>query len=318
LPPLYRNGDREATAEAGPQLDDRDGASARSGLSLYANGAREMRHEQAFQVTAERVLARAELAVATKAGRTRIERLYQEGSAKIRMPRTAGDPLEAVLINTAGGLTGGDRLDWAIAVGEHASATVTTQACEKVYRASSGVAEVGCRLSVASGGRLAWLPQETIVFDNSCFRRRIEVDLAADGELLLVEAVLFGRRAMGESVRKARFADRWRVRRGTRLVHAEDFAVGPQAGDVLASRAALAGATALATVAHFSDDAAAKLEAVRSIVGDAGGASAWRVAGSGKLLARFVADDGYALRRRLVPLIELLNGQAGLPKIWTL
>jgi len=277
-----------------------------------------MRHEQAFAVTAERVEARAELAVATKAGRTRIERLYQEGSAKIRMPRTAGDPLEAVLINTAGGLTGGDRLDWAISVGEDASATVTTQACEKIYRASSGIAEVGCRLSVASRGRLAWLPQETIVFDNSSFRRRIEVDLAEDGEALLVEAVLFGRRAMGESVRNARFADRWRVRRGNRLIHVEDFAIGPQAGSELASRAALAGAAGFATVALFGREAEAKLDAVRAIVGESGGASAWRVAGSGKLLARFVGDDGYTLRKRLVPLIELLNGQAGLPKIWTL
>lgn len=269
-------------------------------------------------MTAERVEARAELAVAKKAGRTRIERLYQEGSAKIRMPRTAGDPLEAVLINTAGGLTGGDRLDWTIAVGEDASATVTTQACEKVYRASSGIAEVGCRLSVASRGRLAWLPQETIVFDNSSFRRRIDVDLAEDGEALLVEAVLFGRRAMGESVRNARFADRWRVQRGSRLIHAEDFAIGPHAAGELASRAALAEAAGFATVALFAREAEAKLDAVRAIIGETGGASAWRVAGSGKLLARFVADDGYTLRKRLVPLIELLNGQAGLPKIWTL
>ena len=51
-------------------------------------------------------------------GRTRVERLYQEGAAKIRMPRTSSaDPLEAMLINTAGGLTGGDRLDWQIEAG---------------------------------------------------------------------------------------------------------------------------------------------------------------------------------------------------------
>src|SRR4051812_16698258 len=108
-----------------------------------------MRQELAHAAVAERVTALGELAVVRKAGRTRIERLYQEGSAKIRMPSTAGDPLEAVLINTAGGLTGGDRLDWAVSVGEGASATVSTQTCEKVYRASFGVAEVSCRLTVA-------------------------------------------------------------------------------------------------------------------------------------------------------------------------
>lgn len=277
-----------------------------------------MRHEQPVADIAERVAARGELVVAVKAGCNRIERLYQEGAAKIRMPKTAADALEAVLINTAGGLTGGDRLHWGIAVGEGAAATVTTQACEKIYRASFGVAEVSCRLSVAAGGRLAWLPQETIVFDNSSFRRRLDIDLAPDAEALVLEAAIFGRRAMGETVRRAYFADRWRVRRSDRLIHAEDLAIGPHAAGQLASNAAFAGATAVATLASFCGDAEAKLDAVRAVIGEAGGASAWRVGGSGKLLARVVAEDGYALRKRLIPLMELLNGQAALPKVWTL
>lgn len=78
----------------------------------------------------------------TRAGRTRIAELYQEGAAKIRLPAVPDDPLEAILINTAGGLTGGDRIAWSIDVGAGASAMVTTQACEKVYRAGSGRAEV--------------------------------------------------------------------------------------------------------------------------------------------------------------------------------
>lgn len=277
-----------------------------------------MRHEQPVAEIAERVAARGELAVARKAGQNRIERLYQEGAAKIRMPKTAADALEAVLINTAGGLTGGDRLHWSVAVGEGAAATVTTQACEKVYRASFGVAEVSCQLSVAAGGRLAWLPQETIVFDNSSFRRRLNIDLAPDAEALVLEAAIFGRRAMGETVRRARFADRWRVRRSGRVVHAEDLAIGPDAAGQLVSNAAFAAATAVATLALFSEHAEAKLDAARSVIGDAGGASAWRVGGSGKLLARVVAEDGYALRKRLIALVQLLNRQAALPKVWTI
>ena len=280
-----------------------------------------MRHEQQFEAALreQRVAARGELGVACTAGRTRVDRLYQEGAAKIRMPRTVGDPLEAVLINTAGGLTGGDRLDWSIHVGDGASATVTTQTCEKVYRASSDIAKVGCRVSVGAGGRLAWLPQETIVFDNSAFRRTIDIDLARDAEALVVEATVFGRRAMGESIGRALFADRWRVRRQGRLVHAEDFAIGPDASRQLAAPPALGGATCVATLLALSEDAEQRLDAVRAIIGDNGGsASAWIVAGSGKLLARLTADDGYALRKRLIPLIELLNGRAGLPKVWTL
>ncbi|TIM59883.1 MAG: urease accessory protein UreD, partial [Mesorhizobium sp.] len=49
-----------------------------------------------------------------------------------------------------------------------------------------------------------------------------------------------------------------------------------------------------------------------------GDASVWSVKKSGKLLARLFAEDGYQLRKRLVPLVELLNGRAGLPKLWSL
>lgn len=276
-----------------------------------------MRHETGF-LAAQRVRARGELGVAVKAGRTRLARLFQEGGARIRMPATARDPLEAVLINTAGGLTGGDRLDWTVDIEDGASAVVTTQACEKAYRASEGLAEVGCRMSVAQGGWLAWLPQETILFDGCAFRRTIEVDLAANARALIVEATVFGRQAMGERVTRASVKDRWRIRRDGRLIHAEDFAAGPEIDRMLGAPAGLGGATAIATVLYLSEDAEWRLDSARGIIGQAGGASFWRVGGSGKLLARIVADDGYSLRRRLVPLIGLLNGQAGLPKVWTL
>ncbi|TIT97926.1 MAG: urease accessory protein UreD, partial [Mesorhizobium sp.] len=107
---------------------------------------------------AQRVAGRGRLFCGKSRGRTRLQRLYQDGSAKIRMPAVQGDPLEAVLINTAGGLTGGDRLGWEIEVGEGASASITTQACEKIYRAASDRAETKVSLTVGAGGSIAWLP----------------------------------------------------------------------------------------------------------------------------------------------------------------
>ena len=92
-------------------------------------------------------------------------------------------------------------------------AVVTTQACEKIYRASSGSAEVRNRIAVGEGGRLDWLPQETILFDGARLARRLEAELAPGAELLLVEATIFGRSARGETVRSGLFADRWRIRR---------------------------------------------------------------------------------------------------------
>lgn len=266
----------------------------------------------------QRVSAHGLIAVKAGAGRSRLARLGQEGAARIRLPAGDGGPLEAILINTAGGMTGGDRLRWEVEVGEAAALAVTTQACEKVYRSAGGSATIDCRLDVARGGRLAWLPQETIVFDRSAMARRIDVDLAADSRLLLLEATIFGRKAMGEAVTMAGFRDRWRVRSEGRLVHAEEFSIGPDVAGALAHPALGGGATAFATVLLVADDAEGHLDAVRALIGEPDGASAWRVSGTGKLLARLSGKDGYDLRARLAPLVAMLNGRAGLPKTWSL
>ena len=272
---------------------------------------------------AQRVAGRARLFCGKSEGRTRLQRLYQDGSAKIRLPAVEGDPLEAVLINTAGGMTGGDRLGWTIEVGAGASASITTQACEKVYRAAADRAETSVGLWVGPGGRIAWLPQETIVFNRAAFARTLDVDLAEDAEALVLEATLFGRLAMGERTVQGSFHDRWRVRRGGTLIHAEDFRIGPDIAATLQRPAAVGGALAVATLLLVSPQAENLLGPARAIIGDPGiggwgGASFWSVGRSGKLLARLSAGDGYQLRKRLVPLVELLNGRAGLPKLWSL
>ena len=266
----------------------------------------------------QRVRAVGRLSVARLDGRTRLRSLYQDGAAKIRMPRPEGEWLEAVLINTAGGLTGGDRIAWEVDVGPSATAIVTTQACERAYRAAHGHAALAARLSVAQGGRLAWLPQETILFDRCAFARTLDLDLAEGATALVAETTLFGRAAMGERVTNGRFRDRWRVRQAGRLVHAEDFSISGGVVERLARSAVTGGASAVSTVLMIGPDAADCLEPSRTIIGEQGGASAWTVGASGKLLARLYAEDGYSLRKRLVPLLTLLNGRAGLPKTWSL
>ncbi|MDP3897197.1 MAG: urease accessory protein UreD [Mesorhizobium sp.] len=271
----------------------------------------------------QRVKGEGRLAVGLVEGRTRIRELYQQGAAKIRLPEKTTGPLEAVLINTAGGMTGGDRLDWTFSIGAGSAAVFTTQACEKIYRSSHGGAEVRTRISVGSGGRLAWLPQETILYDRSVLDRRLDIDLDADATALIAEATLFGRRSMGETVVSSRYRDAWRVRRGGRLVHAEAIAFTGEVAAKLETAAVAGGATAMATVLLIAPDAEMHLDAVRRLIGAAGAASAWSVSrgnrgGTGKLLARLLAQDGYQLRQRLVPILELLNGRASLPKVWSL
>jgi len=267
------------------------------------------------------------LSVKLSAGESRIDRLFQEGSARIRVPRVPrGFPLEAVLINTAGGLTGGDRMDWSFEAGEGASMTLATQACEKTYKAHGQTeACVSVKLKLNPASSLAWLPQETILFDRARLARSIEVDMAAGSRLLMVEPVVFGRLAMKEAVTEGHFHDSWRVRLDGRLLHAEAMRLGPDIAATLDHAAVAGGGLAMATVLLVAPDAEAGLEAARRMIGTSGSASylSARQPGigmpeTGKLLARLVAKDSYELRKVLVPLIRLLNPQGGMPKVWSI
>ncbi|CAN7525969.1 urease accessory protein UreD [Phenylobacterium sp. LjRoot219] len=248
-------------------------------------------------------------------GETRLARLYQEGCAKIRLPRdAAARSLEAVLINTAGGLTGGDRLRWTAEVGPQAALTLTTQACEKVYRAADDQAETVTELSLGAQARLDWLPQETILFNGGAYARRLDADLAAGARLLAMESVVLGRTAMGERVTHGALRDRWRVRREGRLVFADELRFEGPVFEIAAGAPILAGACAFASLLLVADDADQRLAAVRAAIGPAGGASAF----DGKLFARIAAADGLALRRALIPTLEILRDGEPLPRVWRL
>jgi urease accessory protein len=263
----------------------------------------------------ERARGLARLSVRADQGRDRLETLYQSGSAKIRLPRTAaGDPLEAVLINTSGGVTGGDRLRYEVAVGGGARATVATQAAERIYRRSTGTATIETDLAVGAGGSLAWLPQETIVFDRSALSRRLTAEVDESATLLAVESVVLGRAAMGESVRQATVTDSWRIRRGGRLAFADAVRLDGDPTAIMAGGATAKGGTAFATRVLLAPDAEARLDRARAALeGCAGeaGASAW----NGMLVARLAALTGQALRTDLIRLIESLRGTA-MPRVW--
>lgn len=263
----------------------------------------------------QRASGRAGVSFRTDAGTTRLERLFQEGCAKIRLPRAIdGNVPQAILINTAGGLTGGDRFVAEVDLAPGASACITTQACERIYRSTGDDAVVTNQLRLAAGSQLAWLPQETILFDGGRLTRRLEADLEGDAELVAVEAVLFGRMAMGETLRSGRLADRWRVRRDGRLLFADDLRFEGDIAAQLAPQAVMGGRQAMATVLFAGSAPERFLEAARQIIGPAGGASAW----NGKFLARLLEETGLALRRRLEPLLTLLMGGRALPKVWQL
>ncbi len=246
-------------------------------------------------------------------GRTRLRALYQEGAAKIRLPHTHDASLQAVLINTAGGLCGGDDIRWTAEAAPGARLVLTTQACERVYRSTGDDARLTTRLTAAAGARLDWLPQETILYEGGRLYRTLEVDLAPDATFCAVEAVLLGREAMGEDARGARLADRWRIRRGGKLIHAEAtrLSADPLERDALSL---LDGASAFATVLYVGADAERKLDPIRALLAGHSGTS---VVGE-RLVVRATAESGLALRRIIAPIVAALSSAGSLPRLWML
>ncbi len=246
-------------------------------------------------------------------GRTRLTTLFQEGCAKIRLPHTHQADLQAVLINTAGGLTGGDEVSWQVDAAPGSRLVLTTQACERIYRSLGDDARVTTRIRVGAGARLDWLPQETILFEGARLDRSLEVDLAPDARLLAIEAVLLGREAMGEAARRAVLRDNWRIRRDGRLLHAEATRLE---GDDLSrdGLALLAGGNAFATLLYVGGDAEAMLEHARPLLTGQSGAS---LVGE-RLVVRALAPSGLALRRIITPIIARLSSAGSLPRLWHL
>ena len=245
--------------------------------------------------------------------------LYQRGSAKALFPHEPTGELVGVLLNTAGGVTGGDRFVCEAETAPGAALTLATQAAERAYRAQPGeVARIETRLTLGPGSRLDWLPQETILFDGAALERRLTVDMAADARLLAVEAVILGRQAMGEQVARAHLLDRWRIRRAGRLAWADTLRLTGPVAEIAARRGVFGRNRAAATVIHVAPDAADRLPGARALLAWAeDGTEAGASVRDGLLAVRMLAPDGRALRRLLMRLLETLRG-APLPRVWTI
>ena len=82
-----------------------------------------------------RAIGRAMVSARASGGQSRLADLHHGGSARAMLPRTGTRDLQAVLVNTAGGVTGGDRFQWKGHAGADATLTLSTQAAERIYRA---------------------------------------------------------------------------------------------------------------------------------------------------------------------------------------
>jgi urease accessory protein len=240
--------------------------------------------------------------------------LYQRSPCRVLMPRVDGRTGgEIVLVNTAGGIAGGDRLSFDIRTAWGAKVVFTTQAAEKIYRALDSSARIETRIAASDGARLDWLPQETIVFDGGRLDRSIEISLSSDARVLALEALVLGRAAYGETLSRGAIHDRWRVWRDSKLIWADDFRLDGDLAAQIRRPALLGGAGAVATAIYVAPDAADRIDAARAALAEA---QAGATVIDGMLIARIAAADAAELHRTVRNLLFVLRDGAEAPRVW--
>ena len=244
----------------------------------------------------------------------KIARLYQSGCGKLILPKTYGDMREAVLLNTAGGITGGDRLDISVTA-EDCTLVATSQTAERLYKSNMYPAQINVDLTVARAATLHWMPQETIIFDGAGVDRNIRVDMSADGTCLLAETITLGREAMGESVEHCHFTDQWRLYRDGILFHGEALRLTGDIASQMHSVAGGNGARFLTTIIYVGPDAEAQSRTICPLVAAlrSAAASYWQ----DRIIIRLITDNAKKGRQDVNRLLGSLRQQP-LPRVWQL
>lgn len=261
-----------------------------------------------------RAIGRAFISSKRRDERSAIDGLRQSGALRVLFP-TRAKLVEAIVINTSGGVTGGDDFRVEAKAGAGSTLMLTTQAAERAYRAQHGqTGQIETVLEADRDSTLFWLPQETILYDDANVRRQLRVSLAPTARFLMVEPILFGRRAMGEDTTQLHFHDRINIRRDGRPLYRDGITLSGAVATQLDRPAVADGARALASLVFVDPNAQAKLDAVRSRLGSTGGASMLQ---DDVMAMRLLAEDGFELRRAMLPILDLLTENT-LPQSWRL
>jgi len=253
---------------------------------------------------------------------TRIVDVFQHSPIRIMFPRACGHAIdEAVLINTSGGIAGGDRLKYGVTALPNASITVTSQAAEKVYRALSEPARITTKLKALEAAKLAWLPQETIVFNSGRLSRETEIELSSGAELLALEWLVLGRAAHGEEMVGGHITDSWRVKKDSRLIWADTFRVTDEMFSHLHRKVLLSNYKAVGTLIYFGPCLDRRLDFLRDIAPSLKCYCA-ATSVSRLIIVRFAAKVASDLKLALHSFLQRFSQELGpgpfrVPKMWS-
>ncbi len=121
-----------------------------------------------------------------------------------------------ILLHTAGGMVGGDRLAYDLTLEPQTQALITTAAAAKIYNdhPHQRPAQVTGVVRVGEGALLEWLPQESILFEGARYHQTWRVDLAPQAHWLGWDILRLGRTARGERFVQGEVRSRFEIWQG--------------------------------------------------------------------------------------------------------
>jgi urease accessory protein len=131
--------------------------------------------------------------------KTLLQKSYAQAPLKIQRPFYPESNLcHTVILHSAGGMVGGDRLSYKIHLAPASQALITTAAAAKIYRSAGEFAQQQIAIQLDRDAYLEWLPQDTIIFNSALYAQKLRVDLAEGAVFCAWEIVRLGRSARSE------------------------------------------------------------------------------------------------------------------------
>jgi urease accessory protein len=244
-----------------------------------------------------------------------IKRFYQSGSAKVFYHKHKQPIKELVLVNTAGGLTSGDKFNYDIDIIKNSNTFVTTQTAERVYKGLEDNAKININLKVDNSSKLFWIPQELILFNLCNFTRNIEVKIQPKSNFLMAESMIFGRTAMGEILEKGFIKDNWKIFLNEKLIHAEAICLSDNIKDNLSNIASAQDGVAVSNIFIYGKSFLSKQNEITTLIKNSEDVLLSHSIWNDKILVRIVAKDAFNLKKIQKELILIFSDNV-LPKVW--
>jgi urease accessory protein len=256
----------------------------------------------------------------TKISKQAVKKVYQYGYSKVRFVNTDNNNTEAILINTAGGLTSSDIIENDIKMNENSKAVITSQAAEKIYKNISGIVSINTNIEMDKNSFIQWLPQETIIFDQSKTKRKTSVYINKYSKFLGLESVMFGRQLHGEKIKSGFFSDHWKIYLNEKLSFVDKFIVEENFKDKLLNKFIFNNVAFMSTIIFYSEELENNTKDIADFIinkSDTGGFSI--INGIG--IIKIVDKKPHNIKIKLNNLIQLIqknvfNYNYGLPRIW--